>query len=217
MPANPDNRRCESRLQAPALQLRLRRAGLLGGPYRPCEILDIDRGGLGLRGRGLKLRVGDKVNLRLHDGHSDYSAAGVVSYRQKRRKGVVQYGVVFIQVPHELDCLIEALMATQTNTTDKAARTPAPTSGESLQLIPGTRRRADTRYPGTAFTLRIRRPLPGAAFITAQLLDIGCGGAAFTTTLPRLTLGKCIELRLSHGRSHYLVPALICSNHRPQS
>ncbi len=209
-PTSAENRRCEPRLQAPGLQISLRRAGLFGGVYRAASLLNIDRGGLGLIVKGMRLRVGDKVSLRLRDGSGDYSASGVVSHRQAREEGN-HCGIIFIHVPHELDCLIEALLAAGR----EGRKAPAGTGGSPpVPVVPGTHRRADPRHPGTGFDLRVRRPLPGSAFVPARLHNIGRGGAAFTTDMPPLGLGSRIELRLAHDSIHYLVPALV-SHVRP--
>lgn len=212
-PLSGGDQRHEQRRPAPDWHITVRRCGLGLRRYVPGRLLDIDRGGAGIAVSGLRLQAGDKVRLRLQEERAEYETLGVVSYALPRHSGSIQYGIVFIRVPSELDRRLDALLGAQPLQHEAIPAAPVSVTSRTdvlpqrPRLVQGTRRRADERFTcGDALALWIRPKRLGARACTATLLDIGHGGAAFLCD-PRLSLclGQRLQLLVRDGARHYLL------------
>ncbi len=201
---SPRERRCERRRDMPSLRASVRRAGLWRHRLQPCTVLDIDHGGMGISGRDIRLQMGEKVHLHIQDGGgAGYQVTGVVSYCQVGESRL-QYGIVFIHVPPELDEEIERLLHPQEAPSRESTRAGRP----GLRLVEGTRRQAQPRVRLPALALQVRRPLRATAS-DATLINIGPGGLAFHMSTAPLPLGGRLELVLKQGGLHLVLAGRI--------
>ncbi|NOX42221.1 MAG: PilZ domain-containing protein [Gammaproteobacteria bacterium] len=104
------NRRRSDRIEAPELFVSVKRKRwLIFEEYLDVETMDVNRGGVGIISGDLKLKLLEKVRLHLDYDAEEYFISGVVVYVQER-EGLEFYGIMFTQLPHQFEELLDTLL-----------------------------------------------------------------------------------------------------------
>lgn len=156
----------------------------------PCDIVDINRGGVGIVSARLNLAEAQKVEMRLYYRDFQYHLRGVIGYRYPKNEKT-QYGIIFIHIPYELDQLLNSWF-----TTNKTKLPPSDYAPE-FQLVAGTQRRIDSRLEASIVTGKICKSslLVYSSFSDCKLIDLSRIGVGLITA-ERYELAEKVRLEL---------------------
>jgi len=105
------NRRRSDRVEAPDLFVSVKRKRwLVFEEYIDVETMDVNRGGVGIIGSDLSLKLLENVRLHFDYDAEEYFISGVVVY-QHERDGLEFYGIMFTQLPPQFEDLLGRLLA----------------------------------------------------------------------------------------------------------
>lgn len=175
------------------------------------RFVDINKGGIGLYSDNLSLRVLDRVNLRVYHELRSYYIRGIIGYRQEINGGV-QYGIIFVKVPGELDLLIKKAMdKVQPSDTDSAVMTD---KHSGATLIPGGQRRIDVRSTTPLLAIEVRKSTGASSsrYYQANMIDISSQGIGFVADQFQCELMSEVELVLGYGNDTYRATGIVCYN-----
>ena len=209
--SNNDSRRREIRITNIPLQVELRKSRPFNlGKFHLCTFVDINIGGIGLFSDNLSLRVLDRVNLRVYHELRSYFIRGIIGYRQEINGGV-QYGIIFVEVPGELDLLIKKAMdKEQPSDADSAVLTD---KHSGATLIPGGQRRIDVRRTTPLLAIEVRKlAVSSSRYYQANMIDISSQGIGFVADQFQCELMSEVELALGYGDSTYRATGIVCYN-----
>jgi hypothetical protein len=133
----------------------------------PCNIVDINRGGVGIVSARLNMTEGQKVEMRLVYRDFQYYLKGVVGYRLPRN-GKTQYGIIFIHIPSELDQMLDSWFSVKKTTNPPSGYAP------DFQLVAGMQRRIDSRLDASIVTGKICKSslLVYSSFSDCKIIDL---------------------------------------------
>ncbi len=104
------SRRIEERVDVPGLDVQLKVESIIPRlRFTPCVSTNINRGGIGITTASITLRPLQKVKIRISYRDLALYARGIVGHTDSGDTAG-HYGIIFIDVPHELDQLIENLI-----------------------------------------------------------------------------------------------------------
>jgi hypothetical protein len=212
LPSNQFSRCREIRIKSIPLEVELRKTRPFNlGKFHLCTFIDINLGGVGMYSDTLVLGVLDKVDMRVHHNNRNYYVRGIVGYRQETNGGV-QYGIIFVEVPGELDMLITKAMDNE-QTQDNNIPLHLD-KGTDTNLIPGGQRRVDVRRTTPQVSIKVRKSdtLSLSRYYEADMVDISRQGIGFVSDAFQCELMGEVDLALViKGHSH-TARGIICFN-----
>ncbi len=111
------NRRRSDRVEALDLFVSIkRRRWLVFEEYLDVETMDVNRGGLGIISGDMKLKLLENIRMHVDYDAEEYFISGVVVYIHER-EGLEFYGVMFTQLPHQFEHLLDKLLEKVTHET----------------------------------------------------------------------------------------------------
>lgn len=204
-----DSRRAEARISTIPLELEIRKSRPFNlGRFHYCTFIDINMGGLGVVSDILNLRILDRVDLRVHHNNKKYFVRGIIGYRQDVSGGV-QYGIIFVEVPGELDSQIMSALESSNQNFDTPLQMKP---GTVTTLAPGTQRRIDIRRKDPVMSMSVRKPsaLSPALDYEVTMVDISKHGIGFISNTFQCTLMTEIELTLGYKEMIFTAKGTIC-------
>lgn len=213
--ANQDCRRREVRITDIPLEVELRKSRPFNlGKFHLCTFIDINMGGIGIYSDELALRVLDRVDLQVHHNHRSYFVRGIVGYRQEVSGGV-QYGIIFVEVPGELDLLVRKAMDSGQPVENVSSHTD--TNGGAT-LVPGSQRRIDVRRSTPLVSVKVRKSgaLSSTRYYEASMVDISRQGIGFVSGTFQCELMGEVELVLGYGGHSHSARGIVCFNARSE-
>jgi hypothetical protein len=209
---NHDSRCREVRITDIPLQVEVRKSRPFNlGKFHLCTFIDINLGGIGIYSDQLALRVLDKVDVKVHHQHRNYFVRGIVGYCQEVNGGV-QYGIIFVEVPGELDLLIRKAMDNEQAVDNNIPLHTDTDTGATL--VPGGQRRVDTRRTTPLVSIKVRKSgaLSSSRYYEASMVDISRQGIGFVSASFQCELMSEVELVLGYQGHSYAVIGIICFN-----
>ncbi len=209
---NHDSRCREVRITDIPLEVVVRKARPFNlGKFHLCTFIDINMGGIGIYSDQLALRVLDKVDVQVHHQHRNYFVRGIVGYRQQVNGGV-QYGIIFVEVPGELDLLIRKAIDNEQSVDNNIPLHTDANTGATL--VPGGQRRVDTRRTTPLVSIKVRKPgaLSSTQYYEASMVDISRQGIGFVSDSFQCELMNAVELVLGYKGHSHVVSGIVCFN-----
>lgn len=208
-PASHDSRRIEVRIADLPLEVELRKSRPFNlGKFHLCTFIDINLGGIGIFSDSLVFRVLDRVDVQVHHNYRNYFVRGIVGYRQEISGGN-QYGIIFVDVPGELDLLVRKAMHSESSADDMPQHA---TMDSGTTLVPGGQRRMDVRRTTPVVSIKARRSgtLSSSRYYAASMVDISRQGIGFVSDSFQCELMGEVELVLGYRGHSYASQGIVC-------
>jgi len=114
------NRRRSHRVETLDLFVSIKRVRwLIFEEYLDVETMDINRGGIGFITGDMKLKLLENIRMHIDYDAEEYFISGVVVY-QHEREGLEFYGIMFTQLPHQFEALLDKLLERASHESNEA-------------------------------------------------------------------------------------------------